>query len=195
MSRAASASLWESSPSLLRNSSITYKVTHLICWAHVHYSHTHLALRSSSRGGRVGKQHGLGKITFLSCERIHDHGKVRKNLSKATKRLACFFLWISQILIHGWSLYYNPIDFNAARQGNRHALTGKGWGPIITNNKVNNFFFANLHWSKAKTLKSMDCCLLTGDSEVIIVHGTIAKAKNVDLFSHGSKSMKMSCSL
>lgn len=110
--------LWESSSSLLRNSSITYKVTHLICWAHAHYSHTHLALRSSLRGGRV-LHHGLWKITFSSCKGIHHHGKIRKNISKATKRLVRFFLWICQILTYGWSLHYNPIDFNAARQGNR----------------------------------------------------------------------------
>lgn len=39
------------------------------------------------------------------------------------------------------------------------------------------YFFANLHWSKAKTLRSMNCCPLTRHSEVIIVHGTIVRLK------------------
>lgn len=147
MSWAASASLALWSPvrnhsSLLRKSSITYKVTHLICWAHAHYSHTHLALRSSLRGGRVGKHHGLGKITFSSCKGIHYHGKVRKNISKATKRLVRFFsldlpdpnIWMVTVLQS-----YRLQRSQTRKQACSH---WQGLRPlIITNNKVNNFFF------------------------------------------------------
>lgn len=136
---------WESSFSLLRNSSITYKITHLICWAHTHYSHIHLAFRSSLRGGRAGKHHGLGKITFSSCEGIHYHGKVRKKHKQGNKKVSKVFpldlpdpnMWMVTVLQS-----YRLQRSQTRKEACSHL---QGLRPLITTNKkVNNFIFCQL---------------------------------------------------